>query len=426
MIYNLKLPLDEYQLKGADYCRKHKYVCVGDKMGLGKTAQALAVMTTHPDYCWLVVAPGGLTRNWEREVNKFTFLSCSVAKTVEEVRESKEKNQVTIISNSLLEKLGAEAFRLIDGVVADEAHAFKNITARRTKLFDELLYKTAPEYCLLLTGTPIENRVVEFYNLLVLLSYEPNGKNGENVLDHYPTQYKFNLHFSNKKEFKVNGRRIIQWKGLKKGTKKDLQMLLKGKYYRRTKGDTELPELRDKEVFISYKKDPKLQAEWDEFVKNSGKSSTEKAKSALKKVKFTASYVEGVLEEDGGPVVIFTDHLDSYHALMGSFPKLRVLGIHGGLSSDKKDEVAEKFQAGRADILVITRAAREGLNLFRAAHLVVNDLPWVPGWMEQIVKRIHRKGQTRDCLIHYIFGSYQDAHIRKTLEEKSKELEELL
>lgn len=425
MIFNLKKSLDVHQITGADYCLKHNYVIIGDGMGVGKTAQFLAVATTIKSAKSLIVCGKKLRRNWEREVKRFTFLRPLIVNKAEDIKKA-DKFDIFIISYSMLAKT-KDFWPLCDLVGADEAHALKNPNTARTKQFDELLYDTAPSYCLLLTGTPIENKVPEFYNLLVLMGYNPVNTNGARVLDVHPTLNKFSTHFCYKNTFTINGRRIVKFKGFRKERKQDLKDLLKGKYYRRTKIDLGV-EIREKDVFINYSQDPILQNEWDLFSQNRSKDSVAKTRSALEKSLFTVEYAEGVLEEDGGPILIFTDHLDSCAAIVAGLTarKYKVREITGKTSDDAQAEAEELFNGGKLHFLVITRAAREGLNFQAACHLIMNDYPWVPGWAEQVKKRIHRKGQTRDCLVHNIFGSYQDAHIKKINEEKQKIIEELL
>lgn len=423
MRINLKLELDSDQLKGVDYIFKNKYVLVGDAPGKGKTAQALAVASAVKGK-GLAVVPAGLRKNWYHEVKKFTYLRPLIVKSDADFRKLKDYD-FYIISYNYVAKC-EDLFNLCDIVICDEVHALKNYKTKRAKAFEDFLYKYKPTYYLPMTGTPIENRVTELYNQLVLLSYCPDQRNGVNVLDYYPTQYRFNSHFCKARKFKVNGRQITNWYGFHKSKKKDLRTVLKGKYYRRTALDLGV-ELREKDVYIDFKHDKRLQKDWDSFVKNSEMSSTAKADSAYRKTPFTVEYARNLFDEVGGPIVIFTDHLKSYENLMKELGKdFRVSGIVGGMNIEEKDKNNIDFQEGKLDFLVITRAAREGLNLFAASHLIFNDYPWVPGWIDQIIKRIYRKGQTKACLIHNIFGSYQDAKIRKNLEEKIKVLEEIL
>lgn len=425
MRFSLKLELDKLQLLGVDYCLKHKYVLIGDDMGLGKTAQALAIATSS-ELKSLAVVPAGLRTNWEREVKKFTFLRPKILKTEKDFKDIDfDSYDFFIISYGSL-KYADKLFNMCDKIFCDEAHALKNPNAIRTKLLDDLLYKHAPTYFLALTGTPIENKVSEFFNLLVLLGYCPTNINGVRVLDTYPSLHAFNKHFCKSHRMQINGRTIIKWFGFQAGKKRSLGALLREKYYRRTVTGEGIPSLREKDVFVSYKNDHKLLEAWKEFNRDADNDSTAKAQAALKTVPFTIEYVKGLIEEVGGPIVVFTDHIESFDALMIGFKGLKVEGIKGGMSFNKRDSTELKFQSGKLDVMVITRAAREGHNFFAACHLVKNDHPWVPGWSRQITKRIHRKGQTRPCLIHNIYGSKSSMYVKKSVDEKLKVLEDIL
>ena len=59
----------------------------------------------------------------------------------------------------------------------------------------------------------------------------------------------------------------------------------------------------------------------------------------------------------------------------------------------------QQFREGAIQILVATEAAGEGINL-QCCHILFNyDIPWNPNRLEQRMGRIHRYGQTKDCLI---------------------------
>ena len=79
--------------------------------------------------------------------------------------------------------------------------------------------------------------------------------------------------------------------------------------------------------------------------------------------------------------------------------------IHGGMKPGSRDEPGtrlyqeQQFRDGGIQVLVATEAAGEGFNL-QCCHILFNyDIPWNPNRLEQRMGRIHRYGQTRDCLI---------------------------
>jgi superfamily II DNA or RNA helicase len=66
--------------------------------------------------------------------------------------------------------------------------------------------------------------------------------------------------------------------------------------------------------------------------------------------------------------------------------------------ADRRQALVEEFRA-RTQVLLMTEAGAEGLNL-QFCNLVVNyDLPWNPQRIEQRIGRCHRYGQTRDVLV---------------------------
>ena len=115
----------------------------------------------------------------------------------------------------------------------------------------------------------------------------------------------------------------------------------------------------------------------------------------------------GVLDDEGlrrnraVKLLIFTEHRDTLDFLCERLTAegFELAVIHGGLKL--RDRIAaEKHFRERAQIMVATEAAGEGINL-QFCHLMVNyDIPWNPNRLEQRMGRIHRIGQTRDVHIY--------------------------
>ncbi len=100
----------------------------------------------------------------------------------------------------------------------------------------------------------------------------------------------------------------------------------------------------------------------------------------------------------GEPAVVFTEYRDTLDAIVASLSgsPLRVRSIHGGVPADLRRDAVEAFNEGRADVLVATDAAGEGLNLHHRSRLVIDiELPWNPLRLEQRVGRVDRLGQRR-------------------------------
>ena len=125
------------------------------------------------------------------------------------------------------------------------------------------------------------------------------------------------------------------------------------------------------------------------------------------------SHLRRILQDEGffanrdQRLLIFTEYKDTLNYLV---ERLRGWGfsvgfIHGGMRPGGRDEpgtrlhAEQQFREGAIQVLVATEAAGEGINL-QCCHILFNyDIPWNPNRLEQRMGRIHRYGQTRDCLI---------------------------
>ena len=153
---------------------------LGDEMGLGKTLQTVGLVWTLLKQSpvagatlarkVLIVAPSSLLRNWEAEFRKWLGserLTIHVADTGEKVAQFRSYNTapVLILSYEMLVRAEAEVKRIgWDFIVCDEAHRMKNAAIKTSAALAGLACKRR----LLLTGTPIQNDLGEFYNLLEL------------------------------------------------------------------------------------------------------------------------------------------------------------------------------------------------------------------------------------------------------------------
>ncbi len=103
-------------------------------------------------------------------------------------------------------------------------------------------------------------------------------------------------------------------------------------------------------------------------------------------------------------IIIFTEFRDTLEYLKQRIGTLlgepqAVATIYGGMLREKRLAIQNEFtHNSNVLILIATDAAGEGINLHRAAHLMVNyDLPWNPNRIEQRFGRTHRIGQTEVC-----------------------------
>lgn len=125
---------------------------------------------------------------------------------------------------------------------------------------------------------------------------------------------------------------------------------------------------------------------------------------------------EGVV--DGEKLVIFTEHKDTLLYLQERLSNTgyKIAAIHGGMSVDERRQSQCDFMADKAQILICTDAAGEGINLQFCKLLINWDIPWNPNRLEQRMGRIHRYGQKSDVVVfNMVADNTREGKVLKTL-----------
>ena len=435
------MQLMPYQERGRNYILKHRYVLLGDEMGLGKTCQALSVLweVTGPV---LIVCPAMLRLTWANECEKM-----KLNYRINPITSAKHKilfdnDVINIISYETLKKVPHSFMPRV--LVFDEAHYLKTVKAQRTVAAHTLVFRTTPDILVLLTGTPVKNKVTEFFSLLKLLSYCPFGTNGLGVTE--KSQYAWNMRFTYPKTrqiavgkgYKKKYVEVTEFSGLRNADK--LKEYFEGKYLRRLATSVlDLPEIIYKDIMLrdnTNKNDRELEQAFNAFNNNSRLFDTEenhvsvvKATNAYDKAVHTARYVAAIVEQNES-VVVFTDHVDSAKKISEQLDTsgIKSYCITGKVNPIVREELVFRFQNDEnPSVLVATiGSASTGFTLTKAWNLVYNDLPWVPADLMQSSKRIHRIGQRKNCVIHYILGSRVDMYIKNKLHQKMEHLKEII
>lgn len=134
-------------------------------------------------------------------------------------------------------------------------------------------------------------------------------------------------------------------------------------------------------------------------------------------------------------LLIFTEFKDTLDYLVQTLRGwgFRVGFIHGGMRPGSRDEpgtrlfAEQQFKEGVIQVLVVTEAAGEGINLQVCNILFNYDIPWNPNRLEQRMGRIHRYGQKQDCLIfNFVATNTVEGRVLHRLLEKLKEIRDAL
>ncbi|MCK0093741.1 DEAD/DEAH box helicase [Rhodococcus sp. F64268] len=168
----LRASLRGYQSFAARFSIVQRKVIIGDEMGLGKTVEALAVLAhlrSKGAYHFLVVCPAAVVTNWVREVGSKSKLLPHRVHGPDRAAASRNWIRNGGVAVTTFETLAwfeahAEKVEAIACVVVDEAHYIKNPAAQRSMRTTRML--GAADHAILLTGTPLENRIDEFRNLV--------------------------------------------------------------------------------------------------------------------------------------------------------------------------------------------------------------------------------------------------------------------
>jgi superfamily II DNA or RNA helicase len=371
-------------------------------MGLGKSCMSLtAAKETENDP--LVIGPAFLKRTWEDEAEKLGV-------------------RIYFVSYSMLHHLTVLEAKKFNFWIADEVTALKNPSAQRTQAFYSLLKACKPEYFTGLSGTPIKNKVQDLWTLFAFCMQNPKATNGLKLEGELTKYHAFSRYFCNAQEMKIKGRRITKYTTVKDDKIPELKALLKDKFIRFRLEDVlkDLPSITRKFVpldVISDGLDGELQETFEAYATGHKANSTAKRQSALIKTGATIEYCKGLIEGGVGQLLIFTDHVESAHALKAVDPDTKV--ITGATPMLDRQNAVVAFQEGRVKVIVATIGSMSvGVTLTAANHVVFNDMSWVPSDNMQAEKRVHRIGQGKPCFAHYIESTPTDKYITKTLVAK--------
>ena len=408
----LKINLYDYQREGVLFATRSGRSLLGDDMGLGKTVQAIATAENMARLFGvervLVVCPTSLKHQWQREIARCCDRTVEVIGGLRQQREPlfktptffKITNYDTVHRDNDLIRAWAP-----DLVILDEAQRIKNWNTRTARSVKRI----ASPYALVLTGTPLENRLEELISIVQFVDRFRLG----------PTFRLLNEHQTRDQDGKVVGYTGLDRIG------QTLQPIL----LRRHKNEVldQLPERLDTNIFVSMtERQRAYHSENMEIVARIVQkwrryhflSETDKQKLmiALQRMRMSCdstylvdhatdhgpkadeavTLLDEMLEEPGVKAVVFSQWL-RMHELMVRRIKDRTwdyVEFHGGVPSVKRGELIDRFRDDpNCRVFFSTDAGGVGLNLQHASVVVNMDLPWNPAVLEQRIGRVHRMGQ---------------------------------
>lgn len=426
----------KHQEKGIKFLLSKNQCILGDDMGLGKTYMSIVAALESGVEKILVICPANAKINWFREISnfvpeddisilktghwnpkKFTIINYDILKNFHTLKDGRKKYEEWEVHRHLAD----EGFDLM---IIDECHMAKNPKAARTKIINQI-GETIPKKWLL-TGTPIANRPMDFYNLLSLCE-SPLTSSWQYYAFRYCDAKKF------RKKTK-NGMRDI-WITDGASNLEELHERTKRLILRRKKEDhLELPPKIVAPYYVEIDDMKEYSNVFDEYLawaKSEGKNLGAgrhmvelvvlRKYLALEKTKQSIELAEQAIE-NGKKVIIFTNFTHSFDALMNHFGNIAV-GHNGKMNGKQKQRSIDLFQEND-DIKVFVGnliSAGTAITLTKAEIVIMNDLDFVPSNHAQAEDRAYRIGQSSTVNVYYpIAIGTIDEMIYKILEKKRK------
>lgn len=449
-IPGLRANLYEYQKEGIAWIDKKKgRALIGDEMGLGKTLQALGWLQLRKDIALpaIVVCPASLKLNWAREALKFTELEpvlISGRKKTFTTFPGGNRQDLYIINYDILhekkECLDCKGTGKTHGLKCKKCSGKGNIPGLdstikslniKTAIFDEVHYcksnstgrsiaglelSTYADYVITLSGTPIVNRPIEFYNGIMMTN--------PRIL---PTWWQYTKRYCNRRHtgfgWDVSG---------SSNTEELHQKLTRSIMIRRLKKDV-LPQLPAKirtvvPIEINLKKYDEIIAQTKKELELAEAKAQhlviiEKAKQAVVELKMDLAleWIQDFLD-NGQKLVVFAEHQAVINQVYEHFGS-RAVRVYGGTSQKERQAAVDRFQTDdKCDLFIGSKSAKEGLTLTAASSTCFLELWWVSGDHDQAEDRVHRIGQEADSVTAYYLlaaGSIEE-DIADMLDRKRK------
>ncbi len=424
----LKATLLPYQLDGIAFCVGAGRAILADDMGLGKTIQGIGVAELFARYAEisrvLVICPASLKSQWKSEIARFSDRTSQIVlgSGAERIEQYQSDSFFTICNyEQVLRDLTAIETVPWDLIILDEGQRIKNWESKTSITIRQL----ESTFRLVLSGTPLENRLGELFTVTRFVDEHRLG----------PAYEFFHKHHVVNETGKTIGYRRLD----------ELRETLSPILLRRTRSEVakQLPERTDQIIRIEPTAEQadicfshmqivaqilakKFMTEMDllrmqksllmaRMACDSTYLIDQEEPEYSSKLERLGELLEGLLEDPTRKIVIFSEWrrmLDRIERRLDGFD-CEYVRLDGQVPQKKRGEIVARFQnTPECRVILMTNAGSTGLNL-QSANTVINvDLPWNPAVLEQRIARAHRMGQKNPVHV------YKLVTVGNTIEEK--------
>ncbi len=434
----LKVSLFPFQIRGALFAACRGRAVLADDMGLGKTIQAIAAADLLRRWRGiervLVVAPASVKYQWKTEIEKFCDLSTQVVDGLIPHRKKLYAQPAFFnLTNYELVLKDIEDMHNLrpDLIILDEAQRIRNWTTATARTIKQLKSR----YALVLTGTPLENKLEELFSVVEFVDGRRLGPAFRFLKEHRVEDAKGKL---------------LGYRGLDQ-----LHHQLEPILLRRTRKEVlpELPERTDQVFRVRMTPEQagpyweqsdilaKLMRKWERqgwlseidlrritcciqnmrMLCNSTFLFDKETNFSPKLAEFREIIRELAIEEKR-KVVVFSEYERMTHLASQELTKLGIgwVSLHGNVPARKRGELMARFRKEPdCRVFLSTDAGGVGLNLQAASAVVNFEPPWNPARLEQRIGRVHRLGQTHPVqVIHLLTEESIEERVWETLKLK--------
>lgn len=491
---NLEVDFTKYDGKGGRTLYPHQKTAVkflvsrkkcilADEMGSGKSAAAIVGALESDFKHILIICPASVKSTWKRELEiyvpedeitivsgskwddrKFTIINYDIldnfyeipteTRTYKELEVDDEGNSsyvykekdVVSRKRAVIDKAmeNSQLFQShFDLIIVDEAHRLSNSTSGRFKIVSDLFKRSKPSGVYMLTGTPITNRPINFFNILKLIDapvandwaqYVKSYCDGKQIIrkterDKYTRiflknvgkQSWYGLTSSEKLELNnyldAHCKKI--WVTNGNSNLDELQEVVKPYYLRRMKEDFGNIVAKDVKL-MQYELTGTEESEylnlWNEYIEarkdDKNVEDMEKYKTitegiilrqwlSTKMVNRTRKLADRYLANGQKVLIIccFDEELYTFKEIYGD----KAVTYNGKMTAKQKDKAEKAFMEDDSVRVFIgnIQACGVGLTLTSATVCIFNNFDWVSGNNLQAEDRIHRLSQKKDVTIYY-------------------------
>ncbi|MEM1405294.1 MAG: DEAD/DEAH box helicase, partial [Bacteroidota bacterium] len=414
----LKVKPFSYQQEGITFATFKEGAIIADDMGLGKTLQSIGVAVAKKaifDFAkTLIICPASLKAQWKSEIEKFSHEKAVVVEGPPDERRAiyREFDGYFFITNyeAVLKDSGYINQTGFDFLVLDEAQRIKNFNTKTHSAIRSIEKKHA----LAITGTPIENKLLDLYSIVTFLKPYFLTPLWEFSYQHcvFDTEQRDKiLGYYNLNTLKERMQEIL--------IRREKRTVLK-----------ELPNIRQQEIPITlslYQQElhagyasgvgqilqKKYKTPYDmqmlmhlltcmRMVCDSSALVDDQSSDSPKLIELKHILTEKLdMPNTERKIIIFSEWV-KMNQLIGQM--LRKIGIgfielNGKVAVSKRGELIKKFEEDPdISVFLSTEAGGAGLNL-QVADTVINfELPWNPAKKNQRIGRIDRLGQKSEHL----------------------------